>query len=80
MALSQTEKDILGYMVDIGEIKGEARVAVGSSDTLAREKIAEFKQQQSVFLPLQIAALINKRDEFQNEIDQLTNLQTLLGE
>ena len=80
MALSQTEKDILGYMVDIGEIKGEVRVAVGSSDILAREKIAEFKVQQSVFLPLQIAALINKKDEFQNEIDQLTNLQTLLGE
>lgn len=80
MALSQTEKDILGYMVDIGEIKGEVRVAVGSSDTLAREKIAEFKEQQNVYLPLQIAALINKRDECQDKIDELTNLQTLLGE
>ena len=80
MALTQNEKNILGAMVDNGQLRGDERVAVGANDTLAREKIAEFKAQQTPFLQMQIDSLTRNKQVIQDEITKLTDLQTLLEE
>lgn len=52
--LSQNEKDILGIMVDMGRLKGEERVSAGSSDEIARDVIAAFKERMMATLPQRI--------------------------
>jgi len=74
--LTETEKQILGYMVDAGQLRGEEREAAGGSDSLARSLIETFKTQQRQFLPMQIKAL--KEQKLRAEED-ISKFQTLLG-
>jgi len=76
--LTQNEKEILGAMVDRGQLRGEERIAVGADDMLARERIAEFKAQQTSLLQRQIDSLTKNKESIEAEIIKLTNLQTLL--
>lgn len=78
--LTQNEKDILGAMVDMGLLKGDDRKSTGASDEIAREKIAEFKAQQTTLIPMQIEGLTSQLTLVEAEIARLTELQTLLGE
>jgi hypothetical protein len=73
MALTQVEKDILRHVVE-GK-KADEMKAISLSDTLAREKIAEFVNQQSTPMhdillerqeesaQAQLAAIQAKKDE-----------------
>ena len=78
--LTETEKQILGYMVDAGQLRGEERIAAGGSDVIAREKIAEFKTHQQQFLPMQIKALKEQKLNLVEDLEKQTALLTLLGE
>ena len=44
MALTATEKKILGFMTDSGQLVGDMRVQVSSDDAYAREVIAQYKE------------------------------------
>jgi hypothetical protein len=46
MALTANEKLAIGELVDDGVIKKQLRRDVGSSDDLAREQIAKYKQEK----------------------------------
>jgi len=80
MALTQREKEILGYMTDEGQLRGELRIEVGQSDERAREVIAEFSQQVKAYAPIQIQAMTQDIELKQAKIDSLNNILTLLGE
>jgi len=74
--LTETEKQILGYMVDAGQLRGEERIAAGGSDSLARSLIETFKTQQRQVLPMQIKALKEQKLRAEEDINKF---QTLLG-
>ena len=76
--LTETEKQILGYMVDAGQLRGEERIAAGGSDVIARGKIAAFKAQQRQFLPMQINALQAQKLNVEADIAKQNELLTLL--
>jgi hypothetical protein len=74
--LTNTEKQILGYMVDMGNLRGQDRVNAGQSDTTARELITIFTTQMQQVLPMQIAALKEQKLRAEEDINKF---QTLLG-
>ena len=78
--LTETEKQILGYMVDAGHLRGEERIAAGGSDSLARSLIETFKTQMSHILPMQINSLQNQKLNVEADIATQNALLTLLGE
>ena len=77
--LTNTEKEILGYMVDMGFLKGQDRVNAGANDETAREHIAAFKTQMSVVLPRQIEGLQTQLQRVEVELNQAQDLLALLG-
>ena len=76
--LTENEKQILGYMVDAGQLRGEERIAAGGSDSLARSLIETFKAQQRLVLPLQINSLQNQKLNVDADIAKQNELLTLL--
>ena len=78
--LTETEKQILGHMVDAGQLRGEERIAAGGSDSLASSLIETFKTQMQQVLPMQITSLQNQKLNVEADIAQQSALLTLLGE
>jgi len=78
--LTENEKQILGYMVDAGQLRGEERIAAGASDSLARSLIETFKTQQRQVLPMQINSLQNQKLNVEADIATQNELLTLLEE
>lgn len=78
MALTQTEKKILGHMVDTGFLRNGRREEVGSNDTLAREAIEEFKMSMNTILPIQIAGMEERKVAIDTELTEAQNLLDLL--
>ena len=78
--LTENEKQILGCMVDAGQLRGEERIAAGKSDSLARSLIETFKTQMQQVLPMQINSLQNQKLNVEADIAQQSALLTLLGE
>jgi len=76
--LTNTEKQILGYMVDAGQLRGEERIDAGGDDSIAREKIAEFKAQMQQILPMQIDRLQAQKLIIDEDIAKQNELLTLL--
>jgi len=74
--LTEIEKQILGHMVDAGQLRGEERIAAGGSDSLARSLIETFKAQMQQVLPQQIAALKEQKLRAEEDINKF---QALLG-
>ena len=78
--LTENEKQILGYMVDAGQLRGEVRIGAGASDSLARSLIETFKTQQRHILPMQINSLQNQKLNVEADIATQNELLTLLEE
>jgi len=76
--LTNTEKKILGAMVDMGNLRGQERIDAGSNDEKAREVIAVFRESMLAFLPALIGNLESKRVEIEADIKQSSDLLSLL--
>lgn len=77
--LTNNEKEILGYMVDMGVLRGQQRIEAGQDDTKAREFIAEFKLNMASALPIQIAALQAQQQHVEQEISAMQEVMSLLS-
>ena len=78
--LTETEKQILGIMVDMSQLVGAQREAVGASDVVAREKILDFKTRMMASIPTEIQSLTTQKNNYESEIVKQNALLTLLGE
>ena len=77
--LTNTEKQILGYMVDMGSLRGQQRIDAGDDDELARGLIAGFSNQMRIFLPRQIEAMQLQKENAEIELARLQEVLNLLG-
>ncbi len=76
--LTETEKEILGYMVDAGFLRGEERKSVASNDAIAKELIAQFKQNSLIALPQTIEALSIQEHRARIDKEKLIAILTVL--
>lgn len=67
--LTETEKQILGVMVDLGQLRGAERTSASGSDEIARELIAAFRDKMLQTLPEQI-------EQIDNQISQLNSVRS----
>lgn len=77
--LTENEKQILGYMVDMGGLRGQQRIDASADDELARELIEDFSIQIRATLPMQIEALTAQRNNLEEQINQAQTLLELVG-
>ena len=78
--LTDNEKEILGYMVDMGVLRGQQRVEAGQNDEKAREFISEFISQIRDAIPMQLAGLENQRKHLVSGLQAMTRLKQLILE
>lgn len=76
--LTDNEKQILGYMVDMGVLQGQRRVDAGADDEFARELITDFSTQMRITMPLQLGSLMQQRTELDDRIERTNLLLRLL--
>lgn len=77
--LTSTEKQILGYMVDMGSLRRQDRLDAGQNDETARSLIAAFSAQMQMLLPMQISNLQAQQQRNSAELETAQQLFELLS-